>query len=666
MSKLSLIGRSLPVRILKGKLSGGPGSKLSGSRKFTPFLGVATVMILMIIMWAPTVQAAETRTVDGWIRIDPDIGSMTVNASWNMSDPDTSDMFNWNQTVDPFEQANNLTGSFTGTWLPPIDFLVEEDRTKLTVCGLVKFKSTWIMSGSTESWWRIPIDGPGWGDSANITIWHIDSPATLNVTATGTPNEISHPSKVFDQDFEMDVASLGQTVRYWNGTAWDRGFNSTWVRVAAQIHTDEFYLVRWVIYNVDDPYRIRFSATDQCEDRVSRSWMIYYDSTREVYEADLDFSVLHIHGMGYSVWGHEIVANETINPKITWYTELDHKIQNGEYLTVMIPFLDIVNNSTNVRIGFGTQNDSWSTFWWVAENGPTDFGLKSVQWDVAWGSKDMKIEMTIYNLSRSLWIMDSNPEFDPDWTWDLNRYTVDDHDWAPNDYYFGGTPYHSCQITNGSWQNTHPTGTYYMDGREVLDPYQLMKKRQDGDNWFIEIWLVGYEQAGRVTAAFSYAMAGDFDKAWDALDPQAPFPLDAPWYIGKYYFKGLGFLTDLGNQIWVGLVWLYEAGQWIADNASWIFAGVLTLMVLLIVPPIWKRFFQLNWGLIRFGWILARDGVIAASDYADEFWKEFVATSYLKKVAMAVPVSRVAKGLRPGRAGKFTKKTIIRPIKKKR
>jgi hypothetical protein len=233
--------------------------------------------------------------------------------------------------------------------------------------------------------------------------------------------------------------------------------------------------------------------------------------------------------------------------------------------------------------------------------------------------------------------MDSNPEFDPDWTWELNRYSIDDHEWAPSDYYFGGTPYHSCQITNGSWENTHPTGTYYLSGRPVDDPDQLMKKRQDGDSWFIEIWLTGYEQVGRVTAGFTYVLTGDFDGAWNALDPEQPFPLDAPWYLGKYYFKGLGFLTDLGGMIWVGLMWLYEVGQWIAANAGWIAAGVFTLLVLFSVPLIWSRFFKAIWGLIKFGWILAQDGVIAASDYAETFWRDFVDTSVVKKVAKRIP-----------------------------
>jgi len=600
-------------------------------------LAGSTVLLLLIVMWSPTVQAAETRTVDGWIRIDPDLGNMTVNYTWNSSDPSNTYLFNWNQTVDPFEQNNSLNGSFTGTFLPPIEFEVTKFVNTLTLMGLVKFKSTWIMSGSTESWWRIPCQGPGWGDSTNLTIWHIDSPATLNVTDTGTPNNISHPTKVFDQDFDMNVASLNKSVRYWNGTAWNRSFDSTWLRVGAQIHTDEFYLVRWVIHNNGDLYQIRFSSTDQCEDRVFQTWVIHDNGTKEIYEADLDYSVLHVLGMGYAVWGHEIEV-DVEDPTIKWNTVLDEPITQGEYLTVMIPFLDVVDNSTNVLITFGTQNDSWGTGFWVAADGPTDFGLASVQWDVAWDATDMEIEMTIQNTSRSIWIMDTNPEFDPDWNWEYNRHTVDNHEWAPNDYYFGGVPYHALQITNGSWENTHPTGTYYLDGR-IVDPDQLMKKRQDSDSWLVELWLLWYEVTARRTAFFTFVITNQWDKAWDALNPKAPFPLDAPWYLGKYWFKALDFLTELGHAIWAGLVWLYEVGQWIVENAGWIFAGILTLMVLMIVIPIWGRFFKAMWGLIRFGWILAQDGVKAASDYAETFWADFVATSYARK---GVAVARVA------------------------
>jgi len=805
---------------------------------------IIVIIVIMFSMLSPSVLAAETTTVDGWIRIDPDTDNMTVNMSWNASDPTNTYLFNWNQTVEPFETNNSITGSFTGTFLPPIEFQVVEGVGNLTLLGLVKFKSTWIMSGSTESWWRVPCQGPSFGNGTNLTLWHIDSPATLDVETDGSPNNISHPIKIFDQDFNMNATSLNDTVRYWNGTAWNRSFNSTWVRVLAQIHTDEFYLVRWVINISSGPYLIRFSSTDQCEDRVFKTWVIHENGTKEIYEADIDYSVLHIHGMGHAVWGNEILLNNTIveydsfddtdgtdlqvhnsywdyyseggsssneietdvlfktngtlksyrdgsnSPlfgsnldvtasriSIEWYftsdtgiglnsrfyvysvgpqlivyfrlyessvrvywgngvggasyntkgftggewchvrvemdfdnnrqrvffaenngtligldppggspdygdgwgnfyldysangidyfmyifqggtgntrydefylnyttpveiifdTELDDPINEWDYLTALVPFMDVVNNGTNVLINISTLNDTWSNEFWVAYNGPTDFGIKSFQWDQIWTATQFRIKMTFYNLSRTIFIMDHNPEFHPDRTWQFNRYTINYHDWAPSDYYFGGIPYHSLQVTNGSWENTNPTGSYYLQGR-LVDPDQIMKKRQDSDNWLIEIVMTGYEGVARVTAAIAFAVTGQFDRAWDVLDPNTPFPLDAPWYLGKFYFKALNFLTGLGGAIWSGLVWLYETGQWIVNAAGWVFAGVMTLLVLLVIPPIWARFFKIIWGLIKFGWTLAQDGPMKAAEFANAFWKELVETSYVKRVARRIP-----------------------------
>ena len=73
------------------------------------------------------------------------------------------------------------------------------------------------------------------------------------------------------------------------------------------------------------------------------------------------------------------------------------------------------------------------------------------------------------------------------------------------------------------------------------------------------------------------------------------------------------------------------------ENAGWVFAGLLTLFTLFIIIPLWARFFKVIWGLIKFGWILARDGVVAASEFADTFWKDFVETSMVKKVVKRLP-----------------------------
>lgn len=798
-------------------------------------------------------MAGDTLTVEGWLRLDNDF-DFEPNMTFNISDPSNTYLLNYNQTVQGFQNKSGLTGTFTGPFLPPIEIQAavnKNDIQTFTVCGLAEFKSDWILSGSSESWWRVPERGPYYSDMVNLTIWNVGSPSALNFTDSTVPNLASHPRKVHDFSYSLDESEKNSTFYWYNTTAWEHQFNSTWVRVNTQIYGGESYAIRWEMTNRSTwaKHWLRLSQNDMADDGVFNTWLFYPNGTRDNISADLDISVLHTYGMGYSVSGNEIDYSFSIdeydpfededgvdlqvhNPywnyysesagtsfeidnSVVWdgtsslkvimddltsyfgredmskggvfyqeisfkegplgfryygynsafdnilqwrmshsgnylvfyfgngadgsdttavyYSETDYlsvrnwydipnnrqkmqvRINNGTWnivdvpvgcpdygdgwgnfrndftasylhtffyyflngigtqwfdnyyfnesgtinilfqsklseeitendnLTIMMPFFESVDNSSNVRIAVSTLNDSWATYFWVAEHGPTDFGLKSWTWDVAWPADEFKINCTFQNVSRKLWIYDRNTLLDPDIEYEFNRYQVTQGSWEPKDYYFGGVPYHALQITNGSWVNADPPAVYYLGGRLVDDPSTLVRNAQFGDDWLLQFWIssifggASYADVARVTAAFSYAITGQWDQIGPALNPKMPFPTDAPWYFGKYLFPAAiaagEFIQGLESKIWSAMVWIYEGLVWIAKAASWFLAGTLKVFGLFFVIMVWARYWMVIGGLIKWGWITARDGLVAGSEFASEFWSRYISTSYIKKIA---------------------------------
>lgn len=787
------------------------------------------VTILLGVGVAVPAAAAETRVVSGWVRIDGD-DDITSNITFNLSDPDDHDLLNWNQTVEPFMDNASLDGAFTGGYLPPSYLEVANaSEEKIIVCGVVRFKSTWIMSGSSESWWRVPIEGIDNGTYANLTLWHLGSADVVDPDLNGVPNNGSHPVKVFDEPFVMDDSLLNRTFRYWNGTAWDRSFNSTWVRVYAPIHSDESYFVRWVIHlNSTLPYMVRFQQVDVGDDYIYQSWVIWpHNSTSLELEADLDHAVLHTHGLGsavsginlpfhqtvlweedwtgvdgesiytydddwdfhsgdddppreidddnpnvgtfsyslkvptdrsayiknynnnplgsptgivrvkswfYSEWNGDIQirfygdvnkyvtlyfsnaqwyfyhgggtytnasgsygtwepfwvdidmingkvalwldndagvmecedgwfpaynndgqldgfmtwespqANTWLGPievvdispvKITWDVEMEDTLTSGDYLTIMVPFLEVVDNSTNVKINIEASSGSFDESFWVAVNGPTDFALKSWSWIWADFTGHFTIDLWAYNVSRDLFIYDRNSKHDPDFDQDYNSFYLTGHPTWPDWYDVGFAPYCALQICNGSWENTHPPADYYL-GLRLVDPDQVVKRSTQSDDLWIDVVI---ETLQRVTVAISFFLVGNMAGFMRALDFDAPFPTDAPWYLGKYISKPTRYVweraSSWGKAIWNAMVWIWEAIEWVVKYAPWFFAGLIKVLVLFIVIPLFAFCILAIIGVLKWGIILASQGVEPAMDYADEFWTNVL--SRARSIAGRIP-----------------------------
>jgi len=592
-------------------------------------VAVTFVLLVLGMAMSPSVLGAETREVYGSLRLEAD-ADFDANFTFNLSDPANSYLMNWNQTVEGFQDNASLDGAFTGPFLPPLEMLVKtnlNDVETLTACGVTRFKKEWVMSGSTESWWRVPWRGPYYGDTVNLTLWRVGSPDQLNFT-TDTPNSASHPTKVFDHSYDLDVDELNLTFRWYNTTAWNHTFNSTWVRVAAPVHGDEFYAFKWEVTN-DTTYAehwLRFAQNDVADDRIFTTWVFYPNETYDYLEADLDVSVLHVVGHGYGMWGREFEDDDNI----TFRKALEEDIENGDYLTVMVPFLEMVDNSTNVWVSVNVVESGYSAAFLVAENGPTDFGLHSWLYDLPASGSTVQVTIRIQNRTRTLWVLDPNTKEDPDVTWELSRHVVENHAWAPDDYYFGGVPYASVQVTNGSWVNALPPPVYILGGR-VVGLESVVKRSQDSPDWWVQYYLDGYEGMVRVWLAIKFTIRGDYANASNILDPDAPFPTDVGWFPGRYFFQAAFALADFGGQVWSALVWVYNGIVWIVKNAPWVIAGTLKILTLFITLPIWARYFILIGGLIKFGWTMARKGLIEAAEFADEFWTNYIATSYAKK-----------------------------------
>jgi len=617
---------------------------------------IVLVVLVVVGTMSPSVLASETRTVHGSITLTNGHGH-DADFTWNISDPNNTYLFNWNQTVEGFQNDTGLNGTFTGPFLPPGEVMIVEnlnDIDTLTICGQTRFQSSWIMSGSSESYWRVPERGPGYGGIVNLTIWRIDSPGILNFTNAWEPNSASHPILVFNYSYELTNTELNDTYRFYNTTtSWDNHtFNSTWVRVAAPIHGDDSYAFRWEVTNRSTYYEhwVRLAQNDIGGDRIYTTWLFYPNGTRYFLNADLDVSVLHVFGMGHSVWG-DTAENVVDDPVIQWDVQLRDPIDEGDNLTVMVPFVSPVTNDSQVRISVATFNGSWSAWFYASEDGPTDFGLKSWTWDAGWPAQNFTITLTIMNTTRTLWIYDPNTEGDPDFPYLFSRYNYTSHDWAPAGYNFGGIPYGILQVTNGSWENTQPVHEFYLGGRQV-DPDSVYNKAwgrsrssQHSDDWILDMLVTGYEGIARVTAAISFSFDGQFGRAWDALDFDTPFPTDAPWYFGKYYLQFVmavkDFLGDLGDKFWSAMAWIYEGIVWLVENAGWVLAGAFKILTLFIAIPIWGRFFLVIGALIKFGWIMAQDGLIKSAEFASEFWSNYIATSYAKKFVSRVPIPGV-------------------------
>ena len=273
---------------------------------------VFVVSILILMLFSPVVSARETNDVIQVLTVNPD-DSMVWTSTFNMSDPANADLLNFNQTVEPFMNETGIEGIFTGTFMPPMIWQVADDTSfdGFYFMQLVSFKPDWIMSGSSVSWWRMPVLNVTDWDRLWMMIYRIGNPGhlTLNASAPSLPNPASRPLKVYEQEYWEEKRN--ETWYEQNVTAWDQDFTHYWLKVDAPIYSDEHYLaVFYVETSTTVPgIRCQFAQTDVSDDQMFESY-IYIDGSYDTIEADLDISVIHQYGMGHTVSGWEASFQE--------------------------------------------------------------------------------------------------------------------------------------------------------------------------------------------------------------------------------------------------------------------------------------------------------------------------------------------------------------------
>lgn len=591
---------------------------------------ILSIMVVLVVIGSTFASAVETREIEQLTLVTP-LYEDDYNTTINWSDPASASLSNYNSTVIPFMEETNVSGTFTGSFMPPILAQVSDSTsaTEAWVSCIARFKSDWVMSGSSYSWWRVPIQNISDFSFINLTIWHLDNPSLISITdSSGDPNEATRPMRIYSNLYNPDGEGLvwfNQTV-----TAWNFEWNFTWLRVVAPIHSDESYYARFVYWHADQPggQELMFTQSDVGDDQILRSW--FYEGEVIEFNGDLDISVIHEYGMGYGVSGFEVPSNATNNVSIKFYSSTSTPIEDGEYLTFMMPFFYDISTSNNVRIYIQDWNTTWYDEWWVAEgDNVTDFTIHSSLWSHSYSCSKFLIMITFYNTSNLLYIWDQFSEFyiyDDDWSaYRENRFYCTNHPWAPDYlYYFHFTPYHALQVSDGEWVNTIIDPVYEIGGKFYSGyKYETVERSYP---WYIQILV------GAVTIPWALYYFLDKIIFVDAL-PNLELEDYLNWFsTTAHNLKNnpvVKFIVSIGMYIW-------EFITFIVKWAPYVLAALLKGLNLFIFIPVWITCILIFNGLKRYFVVMARDGPEAASDYADEFLKNCV------KYVKSQPIGRVA------------------------
>ena len=455
-----------------------------------------------------------------------------------------------------------------------------------------------------------------------MNIHRVGNPGALTVLTdpeVGSLNPSSRSVMVYQEHYYSE--SRNESWYEQNVTAWDRDWRFLWLRVDAPIHADETYLVQWYIQAAPTVPAIHclFSQTDLSDDQIFESQFYFGDGIEKV-GCDLDVSVIHQYGMGHTVGGWEVGLNE---PALQFYSRLSEPVDSpDDNITFMMPFLKDISNSSNAQVNISNANYSWSESYWVADNGPTDFTIRSFQWGFDYPNTIFKINVTFQNSSNMIWIHDKYSDLDP---------------WAPTTYrdqmFYSGVsddpngsavrkiwfrPYHSLQITDGQWINTAISPEYYLDGRLVNPDDLKMRVTEHSDPLYMKILK------GIVEIPFYIYQIGDFILL-DLLPD-----LDRETYWG-WINGGVQWLKLKLQPVFVFLGYIAQAVKFIIEHGSEILAGIARGLALIIFIPFWAMAVLLTNGVKRFMVIIARDGFEPAGEYAANFFKNSVALSAVRR-----------------------------------
>lgn len=318
---------------------------------------------------------------------------------------------NYERLVLPFIDNTSISGGYSGSFLPPSKFQLEDAKNSninnhLILASFVEFQRKNLLSGASVSWWRCPyfynsstIISNNW--ALNLSIYHVDLPRQVNISwelATGTnnyppvPTDSAHPSLIFQREY----INCGQTQndKQWNiSTSFTIPANDTlvnsdlplnlnvssgdynpykynvsldfsfaWFNVTAPIYPNETYMVVWDIIDVDtnDAGSCWITATDIGDNGYGRSLISW--NSQDIYEMpiDLDTSVIFQYGLGAGVSGQKLLYN---NPNVQDHTSL---FDNPSFEIATFHYEEDFSNE--VLYNNYVKSVSSSTFAWIRRN----------------------------------------------------------------------------------------------------------------------------------------------------------------------------------------------------------------------------------------------------------------------------------------------------------
>lgn len=588
---------------------------------------VLMAILLVSMLFFPVVSARQTTEHIQYLTINPDEDIMTWNTTFNMSDPASRSLSNYNQTIVPFMNNTSIEGVFTGTFMPPMQWQVSNETSFVysQFMQLVRFKATWIMSGSSVSWWRVPVMNITDWDELSISIWRIGNPGLLELdVGTTAPNAASHPIWVYWETYWAEARN--DTWYEQNVTAWDQEMKYYWLRVDAPIHADETYLVAFLVdASITLPgIRCQFAQTDVSDDQVYESHYII-DGEYFTLEADLDISVIHQYGMGHTVSGWEIEPGVGEPKTIIFNSRLSENVTNGEYVTFMMPFMKDISNASNTQVTISNINETWERSYWVAENGTTDFTISSWLWSESYSNRLFRLNVTFENQTNAIWVHDLYSDNYAWWHINYPDHRFEDRypdfvnlTTASYRHLVWFRPYHSLQVTDGEWVNTVLDPVYYLDGRIVNMEDLRLKTTSHSDPWYVK-WAVF--QLYTLLAIYNIA---DF-MLLDILPD-----LDAET-LANYFSDAVanlkGTIGRFVEPIWVAVGWFAEGIEWLIDAASLLFAAVLKALSFVMFFVFFYTCLITN-GTKRFFVIMSRDGPEVAAEYGSNFLKNSIKLAY--------------------------------------
>ena len=358
------------------------------------------------------VVSAEVTEVNRtlFIQANPDFD---YDAQFNIVNDTNNNYTNYNLLVQPFIDDSSISGGFSGSFLPPIKFQLdnastEESNDNLILASVVEFQRKNLLSGASVSWWRCPYYyntslGINKDWDVELSIYQIKNPRSCNLSFsrafTGEnwpviPEQTSYSSLVFQKSY-TDCGQTQNNEQYnftkigkipVNDTLLDSNlplnlnasspdynpynylvndaynmtvdYSMAWFNVTAPIYPNESYMVIWNISDThvgdDEAGNFWLTMSDIGHNNYGRTLACWND--RNIYEIplDLDNSVIFQIGMGAGITGAKLEYNSGSD-----YQDHTSAFTNPSFESNIWGFQEDFNNF----LGWTTVNsaNAWST-----------------------------------------------------------------------------------------------------------------------------------------------------------------------------------------------------------------------------------------------------------------------------------------------------------------